>query len=111
MATGQSFNPQCYPPRMTRAEALARRAAGTLKENCVVVITDGPTIANVITGTSATETELNPTSPTSLGLTARVFTTFDDSAWSGIYDIDLGVAGSITRLSDNLGNTAQDTDA
>lgn len=115
MSTNSSFSPadipECaYAPRMTRAQALALRTAGTLKENCVVVITDGPTIGTA-GNTSVTEIELNPVSPTELGLTARVHTTFDDSAWAGLYDIDLGVAGSITELTDSSGNKAKDIDA
>lgn len=113
MGTCASFSPEsdapCYNPRMTRAQALARRAAGTLRENCVVVITDGPTIGT--TGnTSPTEIELNPTSPTELGLTARVHQTFDNSAWAGLYDIDAGGQGSIIQLTDSSGNTVKDID-
>lgn len=95
---------------MTRAAALALRTAGTLNPNCVVVITDGPTIGTA-GNTSATQIELNPVSGTDLGLTARVHTTFDNSAWSGTYDVDLGVAGSITELTDGWGNTVKDVDA
>lgn len=103
--------PECpYAPRMTRAAAIALRGAAGLRENCVVVITDGPVIGTA-GNTSPTEIELNPTSPTELGLTARVHTTFATSAWAGIYDIDLGVAGSITQLEDDFGNTAKDEDA
>ncbi|WP_030672468.1 hypothetical protein [Streptomyces sp. NRRL B-1347] len=95
---------------MTRAQALALRAAGTLDEDCVIVITDGPTIGTA-GNTSATEIELNPTGPSEFGTAARVHTAFDDSAWVGTFDIDLGTAGSITRLTDAFGNTAVDTDA
>lgn len=103
--------PECpYAPRMTRAAALALRAAAGLRENCVVVITDGPVIGTA-GNTSPTEIELNPTGPSELGLTARVHTTFAASAWAGIYDIDLGTAGSITELTDDFGNTAKDQDA
>lgn len=103
--------PECpYSPRMTRAAALALRTAGGLKENCVVVITDAPTIGTA-GNTSATEIELNPVSPSELGTTARVHTTFSASAWPGVYDIDLGAAGSITELTDDFGNTAKDIDA
>ncbi|MFD3848183.1 hypothetical protein ACFWVB_20120 [Streptomyces microflavus] len=93
---------------MTRAAALALRAAGTLQENCVVVITDGPAIGPAAT---VTEIELNPVSPTAFGQTARVFTSYDNDAWAGLYDIDLGAAGTITQLTDNRGNTAKDLDA
>jgi len=95
---------------MTRAAALALRAAGGLLENCVVVVTDGPTIGTA-GNTSPTEIELNPVSPTELGTTARVHTTFAASAWQGVYDIDLGAAGTITELRDDWGNTAKDIDA
>lgn len=98
--------PNCYPPRMTRAQALARIAAGTLNENCVVVITDGPTIGT--TGnTSATEIELQPESPTDLGMAALVHTTFDTTAWVGIYDINVGT-GTLIRLEDNKSNIVDD---
>lgn len=114
MSTSGSFNPadvpECaYVPQMTRAQALARRTAGTLNPNCVVVITDGPTIGTV-GNTSPTQIELNPVSGTELGTTARVHTTFAPSAWQGVYDIDLGTAGTITELRDDFGNTAKDVD-
>ncbi|MEU1815141.1 hypothetical protein ABZ543_08080 [Streptomyces roseifaciens] len=116
MSTSGGFTPPAappcpYAPRMTRAAAIALRTAGTLVENCVVVITDGPVIGTA-GNTSPTEIELNPVSATDLGLTARVHTTFDPStAWQGTYDIDLGTAGSITALTDSWGNTAKDPDA
>ncbi len=103
--------PECsYAPRMTRAAALALRAAGSLNPNCVIVLTDGPVIGTA-GNTSVTEIELNPVSATELGMAARVHTTFDNSAWIGTYDIDLGSVGSITRLTDAWNNTAQDSDA
>lgn len=111
MSTSGGFNPPsdtpCYDPRMTRAEALARRTAGTLDPNCVVVITDGPVIGTA-GNTSPTEIELNPVSATELGSTARVHTTFDNTAWTGTYDIDEGPSGTILRLTDNWNNIAQD---
>lgn len=115
MSTSGSFTPpgvpECaYAPRMTRAAALALRAASGLLENCVVVVTDGPTIGTA-GNTSPTEIELNPVSPTEFGTTARVHTTFAASAWEGVYDIDLGTAGTITELRDDWGNTAKDIDA
>lgn len=115
MSTSGGFTPpaapECpYAPRMTRAAALALRAAGGLLENCVVVITDGPVIGTA-GSTSPTEVELNPVSPTEFGATARVHTAFAASAWSGTYDIDLGTAGSITSLTDDWGNVVKDPDA
>lgn len=115
MSTNGSFTPaqvpECaYAPEMTRAEALAHRAAGTLNPNCVVVITDGPTIGTP-GNTSPTIIELNPVTPTDLGMVARVHTTFHpDAAWAGIYDIDLGAQGSIQRLVDHWNNVGIDSD-
>lgn len=115
MSTSGSFTPpaipECaYAPDMTRAQALALRAAGALNPNCVVRITDGPTVGTA-GNTSPTTIELNPVSPTDLGMSARVTTTFDNSAWSGRYDVDLGTAGSIVELRDNWGNVVTDPDA
>lgn len=108
MPTGSGFTPAadapCYNPRMTRAAALALAAGAGLRENCVVVVTDGPTIGTASL-TSPTEIELNPVSPTELGMPARVHTTFDTTAWTGIYDV---VTGLLVRLEDNLGNIVDD---
>lgn len=114
MSTSGGFNPPSdppcpYAPRMTRAAALALRAGAGLRENCVVVITDGPTIGTA-GNTSATEIELNPVSSTDLGMSARVHSTFSANAWDGIYNIDIGTAGSIVKLTDDWNNTADDTD-
>lgn len=113
MATSGSYTPPsqpaCYTPRMTRADALARQAAGTLDPNCVVVITDGPTIGT--TGNTApTEIELNPVSATELGTRARVHTPFSVNAWAGVYEIGLG-NGTLTYLRDDWGNEFTDVDA
>ena len=116
MSTSGSYTPaavpEClYAPRMTRAAALALRAAGGLKENCVVIVTDGPVIG-CAGNTSPTEIELQPTGPNSLGLAALVHpTAFDNSGWIAVYDIDLGTAGSITELTDDFGNHVKDEDA
>lgn len=109
MGTSASYTPpavpECpYAARMTRAAALALRAGAGLLENCVVVITDGPAIGTA-GNTSATEIELQPSSPSELGLAAQVHTTFDNEAWDGLYDIDLNV---FTRLEDNKGNVVDD---
>lgn len=114
MSTSGSFVPaavpECpYAPRMTRAAALALRTAGGLKENCVIVLTDGPVIGTA-GNTSPTEIELNPVSPTEFGTTARVHTGFAASAWQGVFDIDLGANGAITELRDDFGNVGKDID-
>lgn len=114
MSAGTGYTPPgapaCpYAPRMTRAQAIALRAASGLVENCVVVITDAPVIGTA-GNTSPTEIELQPQSPTDLGMAALVHTTFDGAAWTGRYDIDLG-AGTITELTDGFGNTVKDVDA
>lgn len=115
MSTNGSFTPsaapECaYEPEMTRADALARRTAGTLDPNCVVVITDGPVIGTP-GNTSPTTIELQPVTPTDLGRAALVHTTFDNVAFVGNYDIDAGTAGSLNELTDHWGNTISDEDA
>ncbi|MEV3895303.1 hypothetical protein [Streptomyces anulatus] len=112
MGTSGSFVPatvpECpYAPRMTRAAAQALAAGGGLRENCVVVITDGPTIGTA-GNTSTTEIELNPVSATAFGQTARVFSSFAPEAWPGVYDL---AGNRITELRDDFGNTAKDLDA
>lgn len=112
MSTSGSFTPaqvpECaYEPEMTRAAALALAVGGGLDPNCVVVVTDGPTIG-AGGSTSPTTIELNPVSATAFGQAARVFTNFDNDAWTGLYDIGLN---AITRLTDNRGNTVVDIDA
>lgn len=103
--------PECsYLPPMTRAAALALRTAGSLSPNCVVVVTDGPTIGTA-GHTSPTQVELNPVSATEFGQTARIHTNFDNTAWTGFYDIDLGTAGSIVFMADPWNNRVSDPDA
>lgn len=94
---------------MTRAQALARRAAGTLDPNCVVVITDGPVIGTP-GNTSPTEIQLQPVTSTDLGRAALVHTTFDNVAFIGNYDIDAGAAGSLNELTDHWNNRITDED-
>ena len=114
MSTSGSFDPPqepacAYEPRMTRAAALALRAAGGLDPNCVIVVTDGPVIGTA-GNTSPTEIELQPVTATDLGSAALVHTTFDNVAFTGMYDIDSGPSGSINRLTDNWGNVILDED-
>lgn len=113
MSTSGGFTPPSQascPPPMTRAALLALRTAGTLDPQCHYIVIDGPVIGTA-GNTSPTEIELHATSPTELAQEAKVHTTFDNSAWDGRYDIDLGTAGSITELTDTWGNTARDPDA
>lgn len=115
MSTNGSFTPsaapECaYEPEMTRADALARRTAGTLDPNCVVVITDGPVIGTA-GNTSSTQIELQPVTPTDLGRAALVHTTFDNVAFIGNYNIDDGPNGSLNALTDHWNNTVRDEDA
>lgn len=113
MSTSGSFTPAgaapCPAP-MTRAALLALRTAGSLRTECHYIITDGPTIGTA-GNTSATQIELHAVSATELGLEAKVHTTFDNTAWVGFYDIDLGTAGSLVYLTDPANNRVNDTDA
>lgn len=114
MSTSGSYNPpgvpECaYEPEMTHAEALARRDAGTLDPNCVVVITDGPVIGTP-GNTSPTMIELNPVTPSDIGRTARIHTNFDNVAFAGLYNIDDGPNGSINSITDHWNNQISDED-
>lgn len=92
---------------LNRVAALALRTAGTLSPGTSYTISDGPTIG-VAGNTSATTVTVVAVSATEFGLAALVGQTFDNSAWVGEYDIDLGT-GSITMLEDNLGNIVRDS--
>lgn len=116
MGTSSGFTPPaaapCYTVRMTRAAALALRTAAGLVENCTVVVTDGPVIGTA-GNTSATEVELRPVSPTEFSMNATVNTLFGTSAnaWTCVYDIDLGTAGTLLEIRDNQGNVVRSTAA
>jgi hypothetical protein len=112
MSTGGSFDPASTPPcptaTMTRAALIALRTASTLRTECPYFISDGPVIGT--TGnTSATVLELNATATNELSLDVKVHTTFDNTAWSGLYDIDLGTAGTLLEVRDNQGNVVRST--
>lgn len=112
MSTGAGFNPPAkpacaYQPRMTHAQAVALRDAGSLDPNCVVVITDGPLIGTP-GNESPTEIELNPVSSGDIGRTARVHTNFDNVAFAGLYNIDAGPNGTIEELTDHWNNQLTD---
>lgn len=113
MSTNGSYvnaSPPCPAP-MTRAALIALRNAGQLRTECHYVVTDGPVIGTA-GNTSATVIELHAMAGNRLSLDCKVQTTFDpNTAWDGEYDIDLGAAGSIQRLTDLWNNTAQDADA
>lgn len=109
MATQGSYTTAPCPDPMTRAALLALRTAGTLRPGCHYTITNGPTIGT--TGnTSPTTIELHATSATELALEALVHTTFDNTAWDGLYDIDKGASGSIVFLADSWNNRVSDPD-
>jgi hypothetical protein len=95
---------------MTRADLLALRAAFGLRTGCHYIITDGPVIGTA-GNTSPTQIELHAVSSIELGQEAKVHTEFDDTAWTGFYDIDLGTAGSLVYLVDPWNNRVSDPDA
>lgn len=112
MSTSGSFTPAAappcpYPERMTRIAALALRTAGTLVPDCVVTVTDGPTIGTA-GNTSVTEVTLQPVSGTEFAMEALVHTTFSANAWQGNYNID---TNTIQSLTDDFGNAVKDLDA
>lgn len=110
--TGSAGNPYvissgagcAYEPLMTNADAISLRNSAGLVVGCPVLISDGPTIG-VSGSTSDTTILLWPVSASELGMAAQVNTTFDNSGWFGLYDVD---ANRILDLHDNLGNVVYD---
>lgn len=88
------------PAPMTRSALLALRTAGSLDINCAYVITDHVQ-GRLVTGTLI---RLDATSPTVLSEAVSVQTTYDNEAWSGIYDIDRGL---VLELRDNRMNVVR----
>lgn len=110
ISTNGSFTPPSDPPCVQtadRAALLALRAANGLDPQCHYRI-PGPTIGTA-GNTSPTTIELHAVTTGALGLEAKVFTTFANEAWQGLYDVDLGAAGTITMLADNKGNVLEDS--
>lgn len=112
MSTSGSFDPASSPPCpqnvFTRAALIALRDAGSLRVDCHYRW-DGPVIGTA-GNTSPTIIESHAVMPNELSLEAKVETTFDNSAWEGLADIDLGAAGSIIRLVGRWNNVGIDSD-
>lgn len=100
----QSWNtpstaPPCPAP-MTRATLLALRSAGQLRTECPYTITDHVQ-GRLVAGTLIT---LRAVAANELSEAVDVNTTYDNEAWSGIYDLDRGI---VLELTDNRGNVAR----
>lgn len=88
------------PAPMTRAALIALRNAGTLRPECHYTITDH--VQNrLVAGTAIT---LHAVALNELSERVEVNTTYDNEAWSGIYDIDRAI---VLELTDNRGNVAK----
>lgn len=88
------------PAPMTRAALLALRAANGLNVECVYTVTDH--VQNrLVAGTTVT---LHAVSTNELAETAMVNTTYDNEAWTGVYDLDRAL---VLELTDNRGNVAK----
>lgn len=111
MSTSGSFTPASIPPcpaPMTRAALLALRTAAALRTECHYLVTDAPVIGTA-GNTSPTTVELHAVSAAELALEAKVHQTFDTEAWEGLYDIDLGAAGTFLEIRDASGNVVRST--
>lgn len=84
------------PDPMTRNQLLALRNSSSLEPNCHYVVTDYNR-GNVSESTLL----LHAVTSNSLSMLVQVFTTHDNNAWTGTYDIDVD---RMESLSDNLGN-------
>ena len=92
--------PAACPAPMTRAALVALRNAGQLRTECPYVVTDH--VQNrLVAGTTIT---MRAVSATKLSEQVEVNTTYDNEAWSGIYDIDRAI---VLELTDNRGNVAK----
>lgn len=88
------------PAPMTRAALLTLRSTNALKPECHYVITDH--VQNrLVAGTTIT---MHAVAPNELSERVEVNTTYDNEAWSGIYDIDRAL---VLELTDNRNNTAR----
>lgn len=88
------------PAPMTRAALLALRAANQLSTDCLYTITDH--VQNRLV--AGTQIMLHAVAANRLSEDVHVLTTYDNEAWSGIYDIDRGL---VLELTDNRGNRAK----
>jgi hypothetical protein len=91
---------------MTVAALRALRDAGSLDPQCHYEVTDW------VQGTTLTgpnTVQLHAVDASTLGMEARVFTPYDSLGWDGLFDVDQGTAGTMQRLTDNLGNTVHDS--
>lgn len=87
--------------RDTRANLISLRNSGLLDIGCHYVATDVTygTLGNI-------EVLLHATSVNSFSLQAEIKTSFDNSAWTGMYDIDLN---QVLEIKDNRGNILKGT--
>lgn len=107
MSTTATFTPPpCPPEPHTRAQLVALRDAGQLREGCHYVLSDW-TQGATLTGPNLVE--LHAAAPNVLSMDAKVSTPYDGEAWVGSYDIDQGPVGTMHALADNLGNTVRDS--
>lgn len=107
MSTSAQFTPPPCPGQpMTRAQVVALRDAGELREGCHYVVSDW-TQGTTLPGPNLVE--LHATAPGQLSMGAKVTTPYDNVAWAGRYDIDQGPAGTMHALVDNLGNNVRDS--
>lgn len=91
------------PDPMTRADLLTLRSSGGLSKDCSYVITDHVQ-GRLVAGTTI---RLVAVSNNELSNNVSVHTPYDNTAWSGLYDIDTGL---VIELKDNLGNTVSGKD-
>lgn len=88
------------PAPMTRAALLALRASAGLSKDCDYVVTDHVQ-GRLVAGTAI---HVQAVDASTLAMRVEVKTTYDNVAWSGIYDIDRAL---VLELTDNRGNVAK----
>jgi hypothetical protein len=98
--SGSTLPTTTCPAPMTRASLIALRDAGGLNKDCDYVITDHVQ-GRLVAGTTI---HLQAVDANTLSIAVNIKTPYDNVAWSGIYDIDIGV---LLEVTDALNNTVR----
>lgn len=99
MSGGESPDSSCVV-QITRTNLIALRNAVSLEKGCHYLVTDHVQ-GRLVAGT---QIMLHAISANMLSESAIVLTTYDNEAWTGIYDLDRGL---VLELKDNRNNIAR----
>lgn len=89
---------------LSRSALVGLRNSGNLDPSCHYILSNPPTSGNL----SPESIQLHAVDVQTLSMKVSIKTSFDNVAWSGLYDID---ANSIVKVEDALGNIVEGTQA